>query len=250
MLREVPRLLLRLPRLRRRPRAEGAPVLAIPGFGASDASLWALRRYLRSLGYRVRGWGLGRNNGNVPELIPKVVERAARLALDARAPVRLVGWSLGGNLAREAARERPEAVERIVTLGTPVVGGPKYTLAAGYFRQQGFDLDHFSHFFSGFAGIRAPGFQPQRFDSGLGASLSYSLNVFARVPLTLRLEGALLRRDDFPGEDADQLGVEVETFLDAWFKTDVFLRLGYGLYSSRPDEDGDFRSRVILSRRF
>jgi len=30
---------------------------------------------------------------------------------------------------------------RIVTLGTPVVGGPKYTLAAAFYRRQGVDLD-------------------------------------------------------------------------------------------------------------
>jgi len=52
-----------------------------------------------------------------------------------------VGWSLGGVLAREAARERPELVARVVTLGSPVVGGPKYTAVAGIYRQRGIDLD-------------------------------------------------------------------------------------------------------------
>jgi pimeloyl-ACP methyl ester carboxylesterase len=55
--------------------------------------------------------------------------------------VRVVGWSLGGVLARETARRRPELVERVVTLGSPVVGGPKYTLAASFYRRQGVDLD-------------------------------------------------------------------------------------------------------------
>jgi dienelactone hydrolase len=55
--------------------------------------------------------------------------------------VRCVGWSLGGNLAREAARERPELVERVVTFGTPAVGGPKYTSVARMYRQRGLDLD-------------------------------------------------------------------------------------------------------------
>ena len=59
----------------------------------------------------------------------------------------------------------------------------------------------------------------------------------------------MLRRR-FPEESSDQLGLEVETFLNAWFKTDVFLRLGYGLYSSREGEAGDVRSRIVLSRRF
>lgn len=137
---EVPRLLLRLPGLRRQPRAAGDPVLVVPGFGASDASLWALRRYLGSLGYRVRGWGLGRNNGNVPDLIPRVVERTAALAERTGASVNLVGWSLGGTLSREVARERPDLVRQVITLGTPVIGGPRYTVAAGYYERQGYDL--------------------------------------------------------------------------------------------------------------
>ena len=138
--REIPRLLLRWPWLRREPRSPGEPVLTVPGFGAGDSSLWPLRRYLRALGYRAEGWGLGRNNGKVPELIPRVVERTARLADQAGGPVRLVGWSLGGNLAREAARVRPELVDRVVTLGTPVVGGPRYTIAAGFYERKGYDL--------------------------------------------------------------------------------------------------------------
>jgi pimeloyl-ACP methyl ester carboxylesterase len=45
-------------------------------------------------------------------------------------PVSLVGWSLGGVIAREVARRRPEAVRRVVTYGTPVVGGPRSTAVA------------------------------------------------------------------------------------------------------------------------
>ena len=44
--------------------------------------------------------------------------------------MRLIGWSLGGYLAREAAREDPDLVHQVITLGSPVVGGPKYTLVA------------------------------------------------------------------------------------------------------------------------
>lgn len=55
--------------------------------------------------------------------------------------VRLVGWSLGGNLAREVARERPDIVDQVITLGTPAVGGPKYTAVAEQYRRRGYDLD-------------------------------------------------------------------------------------------------------------
>ena len=143
---EVPRLLLSLPGLRREPRAAGEPVLAVPGFGATDVSLWLLRKYLRGQGYRVFGWNQGRNNGNVPELIPRVLARTERLVASVGAPVSLVGWSLGGNLTREVARERPDLVRQVLTLGTPVIGGPRYTVAAGAYRRQGYDLSEIERY--------------------------------------------------------------------------------------------------------
>jgi alpha/beta superfamily hydrolase len=55
--------------------------------------------------------------------------------------VRIIGWSFGGFIARELARERPELIHRVITLGTPVVGGPKYTVFAARLRRKGVDLD-------------------------------------------------------------------------------------------------------------
>lgn len=138
---EFPRLALAAPRLASGPSGDGAPVLVLPGFGAGDGSTLLLRGYLRVLGYAVHGWGLGRNGGDVPALIPQVIERTERIAQRVGRPVRLVGWSLGGVLSRETARERPVAVERVVTMGSPVVGGPKYTLAGASYRRRGVDLD-------------------------------------------------------------------------------------------------------------
>lgn len=39
------------------------------------------------------------------------------------------------------ARDLPEAVEGVITLGTQVQGGPKYTRVAAFFRCRGMDLD-------------------------------------------------------------------------------------------------------------
>lgn len=123
------------------PRGEGRPVLVIPGFMTGDASTLVLRRLLRGLGWRVYGWGLGRNHGRLGELLPRTFERIDALS-DRHGPLRLVGWSLGGVIARESARERPGAIAKIVTLGTPVIGGPKYTAAAERFARGGaVDLD-------------------------------------------------------------------------------------------------------------
>jgi hypothetical protein len=138
---ELARLTWRCPELLRRQRGDGAPVIVMPGFGAGDGSTLILRSYLRRLGFSARGWGLGRNHGDVPALIPVVADSVARLSARTGRRVRLIGWSLGGYLAREAARERPEAVDRVITFGSPVIGGPKYTAAAGFYVRRGVDLD-------------------------------------------------------------------------------------------------------------
>ena len=135
------RLIARFPRLADGPRGDGDPLLVLPGFGAGDRSTWMLRRYLAWLGYAVEPWRLGRNHGRVGQLLPRIVERLESMADEHGRPVGLVGWSLGGYLAREAARERPELVTRVVTLGSPVVGGPKYTLASRHYVRNGYDLD-------------------------------------------------------------------------------------------------------------
>ncbi|HEX9787259.1 MAG TPA: alpha/beta hydrolase, partial [Candidatus Binatia bacterium] len=125
---ELPRLLLRFPELACQPRGHGQPVLILPGYGAGDVSTILLKCYLRLLGYRARGWGLGRNTGNALELLPRILKRAASLARRSQLKVHLIGWSFGGYLARELARERADLVGQVITLGTPVVGGPKYTV--------------------------------------------------------------------------------------------------------------------------
>ena len=116
-------------------------VVLLPGFGAGPRSLAALRRYLGSRGHAAVDWGLGRNTGRVPQLRAALHERVAALVRETGEPAVLVGWSLGGYIARELAREHPDLVRRIITLGSPVVGGPRYTATARWYASQGFDLD-------------------------------------------------------------------------------------------------------------
>jgi dienelactone hydrolase len=133
--------LLHLPRALAARRGRQEPVLLLPGFSAGDGSMWLLRRFLRHLGWDARGWGLGVNRGDAPALLPRVIEVAERAARKTGQPLHLVGWSMGGLLARELARDRPDLAAQVITLGTPVVGGPKYTAVARVFRSRGYDLD-------------------------------------------------------------------------------------------------------------
>lgn len=100
-----------------------------------------LQGFLRLLGYKSRSWGLGRNTGNVARLVPRVLARIDEVAPSPDTEVHLVGWSLGGYIAREAAREMPSRIRSVITLGSPVVGGPKYTTVAARYRRRGHDLD-------------------------------------------------------------------------------------------------------------
>lgn len=112
------------------PRGRGQPALVLPGFGTDDWATAPLRKYLRSIGYDARGWGIGRNHGNVVALLSDVAALVQDLYVGSGQRVHLVGWSLGGVVAREVARERPELVAQVITFGTPVVGGPAYTVTA------------------------------------------------------------------------------------------------------------------------
>jgi pimeloyl-ACP methyl ester carboxylesterase len=136
-----PKLAVSLPRLGIQERGAGQPIMVVPGFGASDSSTRVLRAYLQYLGYKTVGWGLGRNRGDVPRLLEMLTKRVAEFCQRQGTPVRLVGWSLGGYLAREVARDRADLVNRVITLGSPVVGGPKYTAAGSYYQKLGHDLD-------------------------------------------------------------------------------------------------------------
>ena len=139
---DLTRLVLATPALLRQPKGNGRTVMTVPGFGTNDVVLAPLQSYLRYLDHRPVGWGLGVNTGDdVPALVELLGERVLDVFADVGKPIDMVGWSLGGYLAREVARDHPHAVRRIVTMGSPIIGGPKYTVSAELFRRRGVDVD-------------------------------------------------------------------------------------------------------------
>ncbi len=133
----VPSLLMSQPHRAAQPRS----VVLVPGFGTGPGSMRVMERFLQRRGHRVRDWGLGRNTGEARKhrlelepMVRSIIDRDGE-------PVASVGWSLGGLIAREYAREHPEHVRRVITLGAPVIGGPRYTATARRYRAQGHDLD-------------------------------------------------------------------------------------------------------------
>ncbi len=112
-------MLLAAPWLAAAPRGDGHGVLVLPGFYATDTSTALLRRFLRRLGYHVRGWELGRNLGPTERVLDQLPRSVTALANWTGRPVSIVGWSLGGVYARELARQDAEHVRQVITLGSP-----------------------------------------------------------------------------------------------------------------------------------
>ena len=124
---ELSTLPLATPILRRAPQGDGHPVMVLPGFTAGDRSTLLLRRYLAGLGYDVRAWELGRNldhrsTGRGGERLANRIEVIRKAA---GRKISLIGWSLGGILAREAAHRNPDSVRQVITLGSPVTGNSR-----------------------------------------------------------------------------------------------------------------------------
>ena len=91
-------------------KGHGQPVLVVPGFATEDCWTSKLRNFISSIGYNAKGCELGKIGGYVSDLISMLIKQIKRIAEHSNARVRLVGWSLGGYLARETARDRPGAV--------------------------------------------------------------------------------------------------------------------------------------------
>jgi pimeloyl-ACP methyl ester carboxylesterase len=117
------------PALQRAPAGDGHSVLVFPGLSASDATTYPLRGYLGSLGYASQGWSQGFNFGPRAGVLETAKRDLQEACESSGRKVSLIGWSLGGVYARELAKEMPEHVRCVITLGSPFAGPPKSTNA-------------------------------------------------------------------------------------------------------------------------
>jgi pimeloyl-ACP methyl ester carboxylesterase len=121
--------------LHKAPKGDGHPVMVLPGFMGDDGYNGPLRRFLTRCDYAVHGWGLGRNLGPREGVLESMLERLEFLHNRHERPVSLVGHSLGGIYARELARELPNCVRQVISLGSP-------------FGEGRLSASHLSHIFS------------------------------------------------------------------------------------------------------
>jgi hypothetical protein len=128
-LHELAAFLGALPLLRLAPRGDGHTVLVLPGLIASDVSTRPLRAFLKGQGYDVHGWGQGRNFGPRPGVERRMLAHVRELRRRSGRKVSLIGWSLGGLYARQLAKQCPDDVRLVITLGSPFNGSPRATNA-------------------------------------------------------------------------------------------------------------------------
>lgn len=104
---------------------DGRSVLVIPGFGNLDSHTAMLRNALDRAGYRAFACGLGMGGPVKADLFERMDRRIAAIRHEVAGPVTLVGWSLGGVIARGYAHHAPGNVAAVITLGSPFSGDPR-----------------------------------------------------------------------------------------------------------------------------
>ena len=99
--------------------------MILPGFGAHPMRMRYLARQLESAGHLAKRWGMGRNWGADPDRFDAIEGRLLELHARHGRKVVLIGWSLGGLYAREIAKRQPQAVAKVISMGSPFSGSPR-----------------------------------------------------------------------------------------------------------------------------
>ncbi len=102
------------------PRGDGRPVLLVPGFLAGDWTLRLLHGWLSRIGYRAYLSGIVLNIQHSERMLARLRRRAGAIQKETGERVSLVGHSRGGLLAKVYAQRKPDGVEQVIALGSPL----------------------------------------------------------------------------------------------------------------------------------
>jgi triacylglycerol lipase len=103
------------------PQGSGRPVMLIPGFMAGDSSLTRMALWLRGGGYELARSGISWNSACMEDTVVAVERRLAEAVSRNGQRALLVGQSRGGAVGRALAVLRPDLIETLVTLGSPLL---------------------------------------------------------------------------------------------------------------------------------
>jgi triacylglycerol lipase len=102
------------------PAGDGRPVMLIPGFMAGDGSLTRMAVWLRTGGFVLARSGIRWNAGCMEPTVEAVERRLERAVEQTGKRALIVGQSRGGCIGRSLAVLRPDLVDVLVTLGSPL----------------------------------------------------------------------------------------------------------------------------------
>lgn len=116
------------------PHGDGRPVLLLPPAVAGDWLMPVMQSWVRRIGYRGYRSTIALHVDCSDRTLSRVLPRVELVAHAEGRKVTLVGHSRGGLLARAIGAARPDLVERVVTLGSPLTDSfavSNLVLAAG-----------------------------------------------------------------------------------------------------------------------
>lgn len=102
-------------------RGDGGPVLLVPGFLAGDGSLAVMAQWLGRMGYRPCRAGIRINVDCMASGVERLERQLEGFAERHGRTVTIVGQSRGGSMARVLAVRRPDLIDGLVCLGSPIV---------------------------------------------------------------------------------------------------------------------------------
>jgi triacylglycerol lipase len=103
------------------PEGDGRPVMLIPGFLAGDVSLTRMALWLRTGGFSLARSGIAWNTDCLEATVAGVEERLERAVDRVGQRALVIGQSRGGTVGRALTVLRPDLVETLVTLGSPLI---------------------------------------------------------------------------------------------------------------------------------
>ena len=108
-----------LTKLKSYKKGDGHPIIVFPGFTGTDLSTKPLRSFLKKINYKPHTWNLGVNLGVNKDIEEQLCELLHGVYFFHKRKVSLIGWSLGGVIAREIAKLHPDMVRCVITMGSP-----------------------------------------------------------------------------------------------------------------------------------
>ena len=106
---------------RETPHGDGHPIIVIPPVGRSDMNMGKMRKWIDSQGFTAFESGIKKGDERDPKGdVLKIISRIDEVFEQTGQKITLVGLSLGGIYTFIAAMYRPEKVQRVILIGTPI----------------------------------------------------------------------------------------------------------------------------------